>query len=128
MHLLSTFLRSKLVSGNTPSFFMKRKQVRMCQQRGQTHVKLCTSEQIVNASAIIPNPASILRIFLTLVTAIRRLDTINAMPTGSFSSADDKDDEAGPVREYWALVVSRFFQVFKNLPRSFEGGLSSSRI
>lgn len=69
-----------------------------------------------------------LRMLLTLTTVISRIETINEMLPGFFPSAEDIDDGAEPVREYWVLAVSRFFQVFKNLPRTFEGGLSSSRI
>lgn len=49
-----------------------------------------------------------LRMLLTLTTVISRIETINEMLPGFFPSAEDIDDGAEPVREYWVLAVSRF--------------------
>jgi len=81
-----------------------------------------TSEDIAIASAISSNPVSILRMFFVLATVIIRLDRVNAMPAGSFTS----DNEVGPLLENWTLVFSRSPQVFRNFSKTFVGGLRSS--
>jgi len=80
-----------------------------------------TSEDIAIASAIISNPASILRIFLDLATVINLFDKVNATPAGSFPS-----DDEGPLLEYWVLVFSRSPHVFEKISNTFVGGLRSS--
>lgn len=90
----------------------------------QINLKTPTSEHMAIPSAIISNPASMFKIFFILPTATTRLNSDKAMPAGSFPLTEDEDE---PLSENMALAFLRSPHVLRKFPKSFVGGLRSSR-
>lgn len=82
-------------------------------------------EQIINPNATISKPASILRALLDLHVAISRLETVSAIPAGSWLSMDSG---VGCVEVFGVLLFPRARHVFRNLLMNLLGGSSSARI
>ena len=117
-NLHRTFLRSIGNSGNTPEFYRRitnKSKIERLKRIAQT------SDDIANASAIISKPDSTLTIFLTFPNVISRLESVNTTPAGSCPSLD-----AG-ISEYCDLAFLLSPHALRNFPKTFVGGLSSSR-
>lgn len=79
---------------------------------------------MVNASAIISNPASMLTTLFTFAPALSRLDRCNAT-SAEFNTLLDGGLEGVSNSDF---IFSRPAHVFKNFPNSLVGGFRSSRI